>query len=97
MTAVTAAVVGSTLTTVPPGPVETQIEPKPATTSRADSKGSVATMDPPGGSADTGFRRLVAARAARTTTSASTAVPLTPINSFREFTRRGYSMVITRE
>jgi hypothetical protein len=36
---------------------------------------------------------LVAARAARTTTSANKTVPLTPINSFREFKWEGYSIV----
>src|SRR5207249_1935311 len=64
MTAVTASVVGSILATVRSGPLEIQIEPKPATTSWADGRTSVATRVPPGGSSDAGFRILFAARAA---------------------------------
>jgi len=49
ITAVTASVVGSILATVLPGPLETQIEPKPAVTSWADGKGIVASRVPPAG------------------------------------------------
>src|SRR6266446_4359598 len=92
-TAVTASVVGSILATVLPGPLETQIEPKPAVTSWADGKGIVATRVPPAGSAGTRLRRLFAARSPRTATRANRATTVTPMTSFRAFTRRGYSVV----